>query len=288
MQDGNSMKSKPGWSIWVALFWVAAMGCTQTPVGSDAARNMEIRLQVSGGFAGVSYSVVLDGPSGVLLGESCGSGCAFEAGDVLQTLTGEQVEYIRTLFEDAAILLLDGQEFIQCCDQFYYDLSYEDGQGTSRVLGNSGAFPPALGLAVATLHGLLGGTLPLIVDFSTNPHAWPKDPYQIQSAGVVGDYMDVTLSYGGGCRTHDVQALAWGGWMESDPVQVRLFLSHEDFQDPCDAWITRDFRFDLTPLKRAYQGDYGVSPPGSTTLKLLLADPLLASPLGARVLDYIF
>ena len=282
------MKRIPGWSIASALFWAALMGCTQTPVGSEPSRDMEVRLQVSGGFAGVNYSVFLDGPSGVLVGESCGSGCSFEAGDVLETLTGEQVDHIRALFEDAVIHLLDGQEFIQCCDQFFYDLSYEDARGTSRVLGNPGAFPPALDLAVTTLHGLVWGTLPLIVDFSTNPYAWPHDAYQIQAAGVVGDYMDITLSYGGGCRTHDVKALAWGGWMESDPVQVRLFLSHEDFQDPCDAWITRDFRFGLTPLKRAYQEDYGVAPPGSTTLKLLLADPLLASPLGARVLEYVF
>jgi hypothetical protein len=249
---------------------------------------MEIRLQVSGGFAGVDYSVFLDGPSGVLMGESCGSGCDFEAGDVLQTLTELQMDYIWNLFQDAAIHLLDGQEFIQCCDQFYYDLRYDDGGGTSRVLGNPGAFPPALAVAVTTLHGLVGGTLPLIVDFSTHPNAWPQDAYQIQTAEVAGDRLDVTLSYGGGCRTHDVKGVAWGGWMESDPVQVRLFLSHEDFQDPCDAWITKDFRFDLSPLKRAYQEDYGVAPPGSTTLKLLLADPLLASPLGARVLDYVF
>lgn len=76
--------------------------------------------------------------------------------------------------------------------------------------------------------------------------------------------------------------------MESFPVQVRLFLSHEDFDDPCDAWITEDFTFDLVPLKLAYQGTYGVAEPGKTTLVLLLEDPQLASPLGARILEYVF
>lgn len=76
--------------------------------------------------------------------------------------------------------------------------------------------------------------------------------------------------------------------MESNPVQVRLFLSHEDFDDPCDAWVTRDFKFDLVPLKIAYQASYGVGEPEKTTLILLLADPLLASPLGARWLEYRF
>ena len=76
--------------------------------------------------------------------------------------------------------------------------------------------------------------------------------------------------------------------MESNPVQTRLFLSHEDFDDPCDAWITREFTFDLIPLKLAYEASYGAAVPGSTTLVLLLADPMLASPMGARRLQYVF
>ena len=86
------------------------------------------------------------------------------------------------------------------------------------------------------------------------PGLWPRDAFQIQEAGVASDLLQVELSYGGGCRTHDVKGVAWGGWMESNPVQVRLFLSHEDFDDPCDAWITEDRRFDLGPLKKCLSG----------------------------------
>ena len=57
--------------------------------------------------------------------------------------------------------------------------------------------------------------------------------------------------------------------MESNPVQVRLFLSHEDFDDPCDAWVTEDRRFDLGPVKKCLSGslrfgaagDYYPDPP---------------------------
>jgi hypothetical protein len=76
--------------------------------------------------------------------------------------------------------------------------------------------------------------------------------------------------------------------MESLPVQVRLFISHDDYDDPCDALVTREFSFDLLPLRLAYEGSYGAGPPGETTLKLLLEDPMLASPQGARVLEYKF
>ena len=154
--------------------------------------------------------------------------------------------------------------------------------------GSSEVLPEKLKIAVATLQGMVSGTLPVIVDFDTSPELWPSDAYQIQEALVQGHELRVTLAYGGGCRTHDVKTVAWGGWMESNPVRTRLFLSHEDFDDPCDAWITREFTFDLIPLKLAYEASYGVGSPGTTTLILLLADPMLASPLGARQLEYGF
>ncbi len=250
---------------------------------------MEIRLHVTGGFAGADYKVFLDGASRTLVGEACVSLCDFEAGELLQSLTPEQVDYIWALFDDADIHGLAGEDFgVQCCDQFHYDVDYRDPDGRSRVKGSSEALPEALKVAVGTVQGMVSGTLPIIVNFDTGPSFWPQDPFQIQDAGVSGHSLQVRLAYGGGCRSHDVRVVAWGGWMESSPVQVRLFIAHEDFDDPCDAWITRDFAFDLVPLKLAYERSYGVGEPGKTTLILLLADPMLASPMGARYLEYLF
>ena len=250
---------------------------------------MEIRLRVTGGLAGADYTVALDGNTGSLKGESCINLCGFQPGETLQNLTSQQVAYIRGLFQNAGVLALDGEDFgTQCCDQFHFDLAYSDPSGRSRVKGSSEALPHDLSVALGVLHGMVSGTLPLIVDFSTGPSAWPGDGFRIENAAVVGHNLQITLSYGGGCKTHEVNAIAWGGWMESFPVQVRVFLSHDDFDDPCDAWITREFSFDLVPLKVAYEESYGVGEPGATTLKLLLADPMLASPQGARILEYTF
>jgi hypothetical protein len=44
--------------------------------------------------------------------------------------------------------------------------------------------------------------------------------------------------------------------MESYPVQVNVVLSHEDNDDPCDAWITEEMVFNLLPLKKAWQEQY--------------------------------
>ena len=96
------------------------------------------------------------------------------------------------------------------------------------------------------------------------------------------------LTYSGGCEIHDVWAVAWGGWIESSPVQVWLFLSHDDHDDACDGVIQRTFRFGLETLKTAYEASYGIGEPGGTTLVLLLEDPQLSGPPGVWSLEYRF
>lgn len=270
---------------------VAALlaACNQSPTGIRYDEELDITLQVSGGFAGAEFTVLLDGSSAVLRGISCVNLCDFQAGEVIQTLTVDQVRYIRDLFRAAQVHALDGQDYgVQCCDQFHYDLQFRDTGGSSTVRGSSEALPVSLRAAIGTLHGLASGTVPLITDLSSTRGPWVGDPYQILEASIQGDVLYVGIGYGGGCRAHAVRAVAWGGWMESNPVQVRVIISHEDFDDPCDAFVTQDLRFDLGPLKNAYQETFGTAPAGETTLVVLLEDPLIAGPLGARWLEYLF
>ena len=35
-----------------------------------------------------------------------------------------------------------------------------------------------------------------------------------------------------------------------------VLLSHEDNDDPCEAWITEEMVFNLLPLKKAWQEQY--------------------------------
>ena len=46
-------------------------------------------------------------------------------------------------------------------------------------------------------------------------------------------------------------------FLESNPVQANLFLRHDDKNDACDAYITTEVSFDLTPLAELYQQFYG-------------------------------
>ena len=45
--------------------------------------------------------------------------------------------------------------------------------------------------------------------------------------------------------------------MESSPVQINALVTHDDGDDPCDALVTEERAFDLTPLAEAYEAAYG-------------------------------
>ena len=82
-----------------------------------------------------------------------------------------------------------------------------------------------------------------------------KDPFTINRVTLNGDLLKIKVSYSGGCKEH-IFTLISSGFMESNPVQVNLVLSHNANNDSCEAWLTEDLSFDLSPLKQAYQQAY--------------------------------
>jgi hypothetical protein len=99
----------------------------------------------------------------------------------------------------------------------------------------------------------------IITDDARDPR-WPSDAVTINAAGVKGDSLELSVTFGGGCRGHTFLLLADGAWMESYPVQTGLYLAHEDNNDNCDALLSRVLKFDLVPLKVAYTKSYGAAP----------------------------
>ena len=86
-------------------------------------------------------------------------------------------------------------------------------------------------------------------------HNASRDPITINDVKIIKDLINLNVSYGGGCEEH-IFALVASAFIESNPVQVNVLLSHEDNNDPCEMWITQDFIFNLKPLKRAWQQAY--------------------------------
>jgi hypothetical protein len=273
----------------IVLFAIAAASCWGDPAAITGLGTVEIRLRTSGGFTGFSSTVLLDGTSGQLVGVACSGTCSFTPGDVLVTLPRKDLADLVNRFHDAGIRSLDGTDFgVECCDQMYVELWYSDLAGSSAVQGTLSRFPPTLAQAVTSLRGWVPHLSPVLIDFNGDPSDWPRAPLAIQNPVVSGDVLSVSVSFSGGCREHEIQAVAWGGWMQSSPPQVRVFLAHDDHGDACEAWITEALRFGLGPLKDAYRDAFGSAPPGWTTIRVLLEDPRLANPLGAWVLHYTF
>jgi hypothetical protein len=96
----------------------------------------------------------------------------------------------------------------------------------------------------------------IIITPDADAPQWPSDPVTIHAVEVRGDSLELTVSFGGGCRDHAFSLLADAAWMESYPVQIGARLAHDAKGDACDALLTRVLKFDLSPLKAAYAASY--------------------------------
>ena len=263
-------------------------GCGSSGLGPEPTESVRIHLEVTGGLAGVDYAFTVDGSEGVVRGERCVSGCDFDAGDVLLQISSDQIRNLSEMLLDAGLMQLDQNDYgTQCCDQFHYDLDYRDDERERHLQGSSEALPETIRAVMGVLHHLAQGVAPLIVAFDSQPQDWPGDGFTLNSSEIVGGVLSLNLSYGGGCQAHHFDLVAWGGWQESEPVQVRVFLAHNAHNDMCEALLTETLRFDLGALRWAYESAYG-SGAGGQSIILRLDDPAAVDPPGARLVTYTF
>jgi len=90
------------------------------------------------------------------------------------------------------------------------------------------------------------------------PDSIQLDRYDLNSVAISGNEITLNLSYSGGCEEHEFELfMSPGAFLESNPVQANLFLRHDDKDDACDAYITTEVSFDITPLAELYQQFYG-------------------------------
>lgn len=104
-----------------------------------------------------------------------------------------------------------------------------------------------------------------------------SDAFQLDGVQLVGDTLEIQVSYGGGCEEHTL-GLCWNdqAFEESYPVRARLTVFHDDGGDPCDAWLYDSLSVSVAPLKEAYSDAYGQT---SGTIALVVE---------GTELDYVF
>ncbi len=76
-----------------------------------------------------------------------------------------------------------------------------------------------------------------------------RDPVYLHEAFVDGDCLQIKISYSGGCKEHTIdlaRMLPWIAGTSSVPV---FEIRHNANGDMCEAYFTKELRFDLTTLK---------------------------------------
>ena len=85
---------------------------------------------------------------------------------------------------------------------------------------------------------------------------WGTDDFVLNDAEISDDTLRLNVSYGGGCETHQFTLVTSGVFMESFPVQLAITIAHNANNDPCEAFLTDDYHFDLTAIKALFQDGY--------------------------------
>lgn len=99
---------------------------------------------------------------------------------------------------------------------------------------------------------------PPVIPTTLPPDSVQIDDYWLDSLSLSGDILTTYLHYSGGCHLHTYD-LYWtpNSFMESEPVQVNLYLSHNGYNDPCDAIIGESPSFDISRIRSSYISAYG-------------------------------
>ena len=81
-------------------------------------------------------------------------------------------------------------------------------------------------------------------------------PFSIVKATIVDDTLELEVSHGGGCETHEF-SIYWDGiFLEESPLSATLFIDHDDKGDTCEALISSKITFNLKQIKEAHMSGY--------------------------------
>ena len=85
--------------------------------------------------------------------------------------------------------------------------------------------------------------------YFSNYDSLARDPVFIHEAFVDEDCLQIKISYSGGCKEHTVDLARMHPWIPGSSTVPVFEIRHNAKGDMCEAYFTREFRFDLSPLK---------------------------------------
>lgn len=90
---------------------------------------------------------------------------------------------------------------------------------------------------------------PYVDLYFENYDSLARDPVHLHEAYMDGDCLYFKLSYSGGCQEHTIDLARMHPWTASSSTIPTFEIRHNANNDLCEAWFTREFRFDLSDLK---------------------------------------
>ncbi len=93
--------------------------------------------------------------------------------------------------------------------------------------------------------------------YFNNYDSLARDPVYIHEAFVDGNCLQIKLSYSGGCQEHTIDLARMHPWCGTPPLPPPTFeIRHNANGDLCEAYFTKEFRFDLTTLKEEGETEF--------------------------------
>jgi hypothetical protein len=89
---------------------------------------------------------------------------------------------------------------------------------------------------------------PFVDLYFSNYDSLARDPVFIHEAFVDGHCLQIKLSYSGGCEEHTIDLAYMHPWVASSSNIPTFEIRHNANDDMCEAFFTKEFRFDLMPL----------------------------------------
>jgi len=76
----------------------------------------------------------------------------------------------------------------------------------------------------------------------------PNDDFEIITATITDNNLDLTILYGGGCGNIFYDLVTGSDYLETNPIQKNIRLAFDD-KDNCEAGIELELSFDLTQIQ---------------------------------------
>ena len=91
---------------------------------------------------------------------------------------------------------------------------------------------------------------PYVDLYFSNYDSLARDPIYLHEAFVDGDCLQIKISYSGGCKEHTIDLARMHPWTASSSTVPTFEIRHNANDDMCEAWFTKELRFDISSLKK--------------------------------------